>query len=65
MWVTWQCFSLFRPLSKGFTVFWVCVEGEKRAEHVQNAWGGGAEVQKPVYEPTNIDAYKMRFGMQN
>ena len=29
MWVTWQCFSLFRPLSKGFTVFWVCVEGER------------------------------------
>ena len=31
-------------------------EGEKRAQHVQTAWGSGAGVQKPVYEPTNIDA---------
>ena len=61
--MTWHCFSLFRPLSKGFTVFWVCVEGEKRAQHVQTACCSGAEVQKSVYEPTNIDAYK-RFGMQ-
>ena len=37
-------------------MFWVCVEGEKRAQHVQTAWGSGAGVQKPVYEPTNIDA---------